>query len=293
LGTSVGSESEPRDQYLIVDGLRLHYLEWGRSDAVPVVLLHSGEETAHSWDLLGQALSDRYRVIALDSRGCGGSQRTPDGRYGQEGFVRDVAGLVAGLDLTNVVLIGQAYGARHAIIFAAAEPQRTRGLVIVDTAPEFDPEATPAVHAFLRATRSVESYDRFVEIMAEHNPLRPLHQTQVMLAHEVRENDDGSWTWNRDLRSVLDSGSDPSPMSTQEYLWSALGSLKCPTLIVRGALSPFLSREMAGRMHQTVSGSRLTTIAAAGHLVAGDNPGAFEQAIRGYLTELTDLGGPA
>jgi pimeloyl-ACP methyl ester carboxylesterase len=290
VGATIAPQSEPHDHYLTVDGLRLHYLEWGRSDAPPVVLLHSGEETAHSWDLLGQALSDRYRVLALDSRGCGGSQRTSDGRYSQEGFARDAVGLVTALDLSSAVLIGQAYGARHATIVASAEPERTRGLVIVDTSPQVDPEATAEVHAFVRATRSVASYDRFVQLMAERNPMRPLRQTQVMLVHEVRQQGDGSWTWNRDLRSVLSSGSDPSPMSTSEYLWSVLAALTCPTLLVRGALSPFVSAEMAERMHQTIPGSRLETIAAAGHLVAGDNPSAFEQTVRRFLSELPERG---
>ena len=288
LGTTVGSQAEPEDRYLWVDGLRLHYIEWGLRTAPAVVLLHSGEETAHSWDVLAAALVDRYRLIALDSRGCGGSDHARDGRYTEELYVRDVVGLITSLHLADVVLVGQAYGARHALIVAASQADRVRGLVMVDTAPEVDPAATEEVHSLLRRTLSVGSYEEFVRIMSDHNPLRTLAQVCALLRHEVCQQNDGSWTWRRDPRTVLDSASDDSEMSTPGFLWSALAQLRCPTLVVHGELSPFLSAAVANRMCRTIPNARLETIADAGHLVAGDNPVAFELAIRGFLQELEE-----
>src|ERR1700722_10428629 len=53
----------------VVRGLRFHFLEWGQPDAPPILLLHGGNQSAHSWDLVSLALSDRYHVFALDQRG--------------------------------------------------------------------------------------------------------------------------------------------------------------------------------------------------------------------------------
>ena len=56
------------DRYLTVNGLRLHYLDWGNQGAMPLVLLHGLRSYAHSWDGVSREFADRYRVIAIDQR---------------------------------------------------------------------------------------------------------------------------------------------------------------------------------------------------------------------------------
>ncbi len=59
---------------IVLRRLRFHYLEWGSPDAPPIVLLHGGHQSAHSWDLVSLYLAQRYRVLALDQRGHGDSE---------------------------------------------------------------------------------------------------------------------------------------------------------------------------------------------------------------------------
>src|ERR1700722_19519026 len=58
----------------VVQGLRFHFLEWGEPDAPAVLLLHGGNQSAHSWDLVSLHLADRYHVLALDQRGHGDTE---------------------------------------------------------------------------------------------------------------------------------------------------------------------------------------------------------------------------
>ena len=55
-----------RSRNTVLRQLRFHYLEWGDPDAPPIVLLHGGHQSAHSWDLVSLHLAQRYRVLALD-----------------------------------------------------------------------------------------------------------------------------------------------------------------------------------------------------------------------------------
>jgi len=63
-----------RSRNTVVSHQRFHYLEWGEPDAPTILLLHGGNQSAHSWDLVSLHLADRYHVLALDQRGHGDSE---------------------------------------------------------------------------------------------------------------------------------------------------------------------------------------------------------------------------
>src|SRR2546423_7194822 len=108
----------PADHDIVVDGMRLHYLDWG-CKGPPLLFLHGGCLTAHSWDLVCLALHHEYHCIALDQRGHGDSEWSPTLDYGPEAHVRDIRGLVAKVALTMPVLVGQSMGGLNAITYAA------------------------------------------------------------------------------------------------------------------------------------------------------------------------------
>ena len=66
----------PKDGYFQSGNLTLHYLQWGRETATPLVLLHhvNIQSQAHTWDRFAARMSMDYRVVALDMRGYGDSQ---------------------------------------------------------------------------------------------------------------------------------------------------------------------------------------------------------------------------
>ena len=63
----------PRSGYVSALGREMHYVEWGRADARPVILWHGLARTGRDFDVIASALSDRYRLIAPDFRGFGES----------------------------------------------------------------------------------------------------------------------------------------------------------------------------------------------------------------------------
>ena len=137
-----------RDETVTLDGLRLHYRDWGDPTAPPVVLLHGYTQHARCWDTVAPALADRFRVLALDQRGFGESDWAAD--YHELRLVADLAGFVETLGLATVSLVGFSIGGSAAISYAQLYPDRVERLVAFEcfTDPDVAQEA-PYRHALL------------------------------------------------------------------------------------------------------------------------------------------------
>jgi pimeloyl-ACP methyl ester carboxylesterase len=120
----------PRDEWLVTDGLRLHYRDWGGSGR-PVVLLHGLASTCHIWDLVAPLLGDDFAVVALDQRGHGESDR-PDRGYDFATVGDDLHGLIGALGLERPVIVGHSWGGDVAMEYAVAHPDVPGGLALVD-----------------------------------------------------------------------------------------------------------------------------------------------------------------
>src|SRR4051794_31152425 len=78
----------PTEHDVVVGGLRLHYLDWGSARRPPLLFLHGGCLTAHTWDLVCLALRKQFHCLALDLRGHGDSEWSPTVDYGPDAHSR-------------------------------------------------------------------------------------------------------------------------------------------------------------------------------------------------------------
>ena len=118
------------DAYVELRGLRFHYREWGNKGQ-SVVLLHGLASSSHIWDLTAPLLTKEYRVLALDQRGHGKSDKPDDG-YDFATMVADVQAFCRYSGLERPVVIGHSWGASVALEYAVANPDNVLGLVMVD-----------------------------------------------------------------------------------------------------------------------------------------------------------------
>src|SRR5580700_8424792 len=127
---------QPADKTITVNGLRIHYLEWGAANAPPVVCVHGYTGSADAFNALARHFQHRLRIIAPDVRGHGESEWSPEGAYGYLDQMSDVAALVDRLELERFALIGTSMGGVIAMAYAGAHPGRLKSLVINDIGPE-------------------------------------------------------------------------------------------------------------------------------------------------------------
>ena len=285
MGIPVTQEVEPHDRDVRVNGIRLHYLDWGNEGKPPVVLLHGGLQTAHSWDFVALALRDRYHVRALDQRGHGDSDWASDQDYSLEAQVKDLEVFIDTLAMERVVLMGLSMGGRNSFVYASRHPERMKALVIVDMAPKTREQGQREIERFTDGfPEELDSFEEFVQRVHAYNPRRSVEQLRGSLQHNVRQFPNGKWSWKYD--KGIRSSERRSPRWDEAQLWDAMRRISCPTLVVWGAESNMMDREIAEQVAEAIPQAQLAAVPKAGHLVTGDNPMGFVEAVGRFLTTL-------
>jgi pimeloyl-ACP methyl ester carboxylesterase len=112
-----------------VNGIQMHYVIGGQGD--PIVLLHGWPQTWYEWRHVMPALAKNYTVIAPDLRGLGDSSKPVTG-YDGKTTAEDIYQLVSKLGYKDIFLVGHDFGVQVAYSYAAAHPNETKRLVILD-----------------------------------------------------------------------------------------------------------------------------------------------------------------
>ena len=123
----------PKDQFVELRGLRFHYRDWG-GRGQPLVLLHGLASNARIWDLTAPLLARRFRVLALDQRGHGLSDKPNEG-YDFRSVTGDLQAFISavgGVGLERPALMGHSWGGNVALQFAADQPEAVSWLSLVD-----------------------------------------------------------------------------------------------------------------------------------------------------------------
>ncbi len=264
-----------------VNGVTLHYLDWGPAEAPPVVLLHGITGHARVWDHLAERLVPGRRVLALDQRGHGDSDPAPDDDYRVGTMADDVAAFAGSLRLERFALLGHSMGGRIAIQYAAAHTARLDRLVIVDIGPDIELTGLQRVRDMMsKAPERIESEEWAVEYIRRANPLQDVDLLRHRVRHGLKRLPDGELTWKyaKGLRDMMRAG-----RRDVVDLWEPLPRIPCPTLVVRGAESDILSAEVAKKMTGRLPDGRLVEIPGAGHTVPADRPDEFVGHVRAFL----------
>src|SRR6266545_2048592 len=100
----------PTSHFVLVNDLRLHYLDWGNETAPPVVCVHGYTGSAQGFSSIARRLRDRFHVLAMDVRGHGESEWSPAGASKYEDQASDLAAFVDAIGLSRFTLVGTSMG---------------------------------------------------------------------------------------------------------------------------------------------------------------------------------------
>ena len=139
--------SGPLRRSLVREGVRLSCLDHP-GDGAPVVLIHGLAGSAREWDETAARLGCSRRLLALDTRGHGASERRPVD-LSRSAHVADVEACLEQLGLGPVVLAGQSLGGHTAFLVAARRPELVSGLVVLESTPDAIPGLPETIRTWL------------------------------------------------------------------------------------------------------------------------------------------------
>ena len=271
---------EPTSRFIEVDGVKLHYLDWGgRPGKHTFLLLHGGAAHVHWWDAVAPLLVPHGRVIALDFRGHGRSAWANPPHYGPQWYLHDVRGVIEYLG-TRVILVGHSMGGAVAQWFATTYPDQLEALIVVD-APHGPP---PLLRRLMWRWRR-----------KARGGARPELDSAEAIKRKFRLQPPGSYLSKPDLERLALLGSEQLPngrwafrLDPNTRAWRKfegrtrkpqIKKLRIPVLILRGVESTLVGAGAARRMHRKIRHSTFKEIPRAFHHVPLDNPAGAAQAI--------------
>ena len=188
----------PQEHRVDANGLGFRYLDWGMKGQRPILFLHGGALTAHTWDLCCLALRDEYHCMALDQRGHGDSDWAPDGDYSIAAQREDVKGFAEAVGLNQFVLVGMSMGAINGLAYAIAYPETLSALVLIDAGPDMRRPGSSRIRDFVNGGAEPETLEAIIERALSFNPRRDPLVLRRSLMHNLRRQEDGNWVWKYD-----------------------------------------------------------------------------------------------
>ncbi len=263
------------DRTVRVNGLQLHYLEWGVPKNPPVIMVHGLSGNAHNFDRLAPHFVPKYHVISVDVRGRGDSEWAKDGDYSTQAYVSDLEGLRAALGLRRISLIGTSMGGRISLAYAGTYPSRVERLVLNDIGPEVDSRGGERISRYMReAPQRFETLEEVVAFYRANYPLLSGLNEQEMrqyVGYTVKPHPEGGLAWKLDPAIRQDPR---RPDAAQAWGWA--NAITAPVLLIRGGESDVLSPEVARRMVRELGSCRLVTVPGVGHAPTLAEPQALD-----------------
>ena len=237
---------------------------------------------AHVWDNLASELSNLYHVLALDQRGHGESEWPREAFYSVDDHFCDIFTFTEALAIKKIILLGHSMGGRNALFCAACAPEKVERLILVDTRLGINPEASRALRrqlAFL--PMKTKNMDEVIEALRKLYPYLKIEMCRHIAKYGYNQSDDDWFIPKYDIRmsmQIENSG------YASENLSEMTKSISCPTLVVRGKESLFLSREEAHKMCNLLPMAVFKEIPGSTHIPAQENPNAFTRVLLDFLS---------
>jgi pimeloyl-ACP methyl ester carboxylesterase len=259
----------PSGRFLLIDGVRLHYVE--RGEGAPVVLLHGNGTMVQDFDLSGllDLAAAHYRVIAFDRPGYGHSTR-PRGRVWTPGAQAELfAKAFRALGIHRPVVVAHSWSTLVALALGLKYPLEVRSLVLLSgyyfpslrlDVPLLSPPAIPIIGGLMRHTLS-PLIGRALWPALMRRLFGPGPVPRRFLRHYPK----GMSLRPSQLKAA---GAESALMvPAAAALRRHYAELRTPTFIVAGAEDRYVSPKQSIRLHKAIEGSELRLVSGMGHMV--------------------------
>lgn len=258
----------------------------GDPGAQPIVLLHGGGQTRHSWrHTLDELVSRGYHVISLDARGHGGSDWAADGDYQLETLGRDLLDVIGTLP-KKPIIVGASMGGMTALFAVGlAREQAVRSVILVDVVPGLDPQGSQQIVDFLQGHMGgFDSLEQAADAISAYNPHRPRPKDISGLMKNLRSHGDGRLYWHWDPAFFTTSDL-IEPLAFRDRLYEICTSITIPVLLVKGMYSNVVTDQGVQEFRQRLPQLQVFEVSGAGHMITGDRNDLFNEGVLKFIEE--------
>lgn len=281
----------PEDRWVQVNGLNLHYLDWGGDRTKkPLILMHGIGGHAHQFDDFAPLWAETHHVVALDARGCGDSDWAREG-YAVQSFAADVAEIARKLGLYPFDYYGYSQGSRIGFALGAYYGDLIDHLVLGDFGPEPDPSPVGRETGRRRMQGAAQRPRGFFSAQQAFD----WHRQQDPAASDDRVWRAVKYGYHRNWDGILVPKTDPeiawltgrTALKEGPFLWACVPRISCATLVLRGETSTVLDRAQAEKVAALIPGGkgRFGEVAGVGHGLHGEDLEGTAAVIRAFLAE--------
>lgn len=289
--TATDDTARTTEGVVVRDGVRLAYRDHrpevpgGGGTRPPVLLLHGLAGHGGEWGATARLLAGAgHRVVALDQRGHGNSERRP-ADTSRAAYVADAAAVVRELGLGRAVLAGQSLGGHTALLTAAAHPGLVAALVLVEAGPGRADPGLPGVIGEWLAGWPVPFPSREAAVAYLGGGNRPVGEGW---ADGLERRADGG-LWPRfDPEVMVASVAE----NARRAFWDEWAAITCPVLAVlgEGSRGGVVGAEEYAEMARLLPRLRGASVPGAGHDVHLERPGVLHRLVAGFLAEALGAG---
>jgi pimeloyl-ACP methyl ester carboxylesterase len=283
--------AEPIMKKVKGDGIKINLAVW-EGEGQPILCIHGITANCRCWETLADALAPDYRIIAMDLRGRGQSEKPPAG-YALEYHLQDINCLLDDLALDRVVIMGHSLGAFIGLAFAAGYPERVERLILVDGGGDLSEEQMERVFvgikpALDRLGQVLPSTEAYLEKMKAAPYIQPWSEvTEAYYRYEIKETDGGVHT-NIAPAHIEEEAANIRKVDCAPFY----PRLKCRVLILRapnGLLSQddiLLPQDVIDRMMREISDVQRFDVEGMNHYGIVFQPhAARDEVIRKFLRD--------
>lgn len=242
------------DRFRSVEGIELHYSEWGDKSAPPVVCVHGLSRVGRDFDPIARRLANEYRVLCPDLPGRGLSEWRDPTEYTEEALIEQMVGFCDALGLESVRWIGTSMGGGIGMALAGGPlADRITHLVVNDISPDpihdADEDALARINEYVPKPPTVDTVTELEAYYREIYESRFSEMTDTewrrFTVTAARRTDDGRITSAYDPRIVEALG---ETNGTETDPWAVWEEITADVCIVRGTESGILPRKPFDRM---------------------------------------------
>ena len=258
------------DTVRLSTGVALNVAERGDASGPAVIMLHGLSDTWYSFSRIMPLLPSRLRVLAVDQRGHGDSERPATG-YAMRELAADVVALMDARGIRRATIVGHSMGSIVAQQVALLAPERVSALVLIGSGT-----TGAQMNGALDFRNAVESLRdpvplAFATEFQESTVMRPMPAGFIArVSADSRRLPANAW------RGLLDGMIGASPAI-------ALGTHDRPTLLLWGEKDAFFPRAQQDALQAMIPGARLVAYPETGHAPHWELPGAVAREIAGFV----------